>query len=118
MGFGPQPGDGKASPPTAEEAATLFSKYDIALLFGNYGTQQLKALREAGADIGYIIPKEGALAWLDCWAVAPAADKAATGTRDSLTASSLLPTVELLKLDTASETGELPAEERRPRPKP
>lgn len=58
---------------TAEEAATLFSKYDIALLFGNYGTQQLKALREAGADIGYIIPKEGALAWLDCWAVAPAA---------------------------------------------
>jgi putative spermidine/putrescine transport system substrate-binding protein len=54
---------------TAEEAATLFSKYDIALIFGNYGSQQLKALREAGADIGYIIPREGALAWLDCWAI-------------------------------------------------
>ena len=56
---------------TAEEATALFSKYDIALVFGNYGTQQLKALREAGADIGYIIPKEGALAWLDCWAITP-----------------------------------------------
>ncbi len=54
---------------TAEEATRLFGKYDIALIFGNYGTQQLKALREKGADIGYVIPKEGALAWLDCWAI-------------------------------------------------
>lgn len=54
---------------TAEEATRLFAKYDIALIFGNYGTQQLKALREAGADIGYVIPREGALAWLDCWAI-------------------------------------------------
>ncbi|WP_372528521.1 ABC transporter substrate-binding protein, partial [Piscinibacter sp.] len=23
----------------------------------------------AGADIGYVIPREGALAWLDCWTV-------------------------------------------------
>jgi putative spermidine/putrescine transport system substrate-binding protein len=55
---------------TAEEAAALFAKYDIALIFGNYGTQQLKALIETGADIGYVIPREGALAWLDCWAIA------------------------------------------------
>lgn len=54
---------------TAEEATKLFVKYDVALIFGNYGTQQLKALREAGADIGYVIPREGALAWLDCWAI-------------------------------------------------
>ena len=54
---------------TAEEATALFSKYDIALAFGNYGNQQLKALREAGEDVGYIIPLEGALAWLDCWAI-------------------------------------------------
>lgn len=60
---------------TAEEAATLFSEYDIALIFGNYGTQQLKALRDAGADIGYIIPQEGALAWLDCWAISRDAKK-------------------------------------------
>jgi putative spermidine/putrescine transport system substrate-binding protein len=39
------------------------------LLFANYGSQQVKLLRAAGADIGYLIPKEGALAWLDCWAV-------------------------------------------------
>lgn len=52
-----------------EEATDLFTKDDIALVYGNYGTQQVKALREKGADIGYIIPKEGALAWLDCWAV-------------------------------------------------
>lgn len=54
---------------TAEEAVQLFAAHDIALIFGNYGTQQIKALREAGADIGYVIPKEGALAWLDCWAI-------------------------------------------------
>ncbi len=54
---------------TAEEAVKLFIKYDPALVFGNYGNQQVKALREAGADIGYAIPKEGALAWLDCWAI-------------------------------------------------
>jgi putative spermidine/putrescine transport system substrate-binding protein len=54
---------------TAEEAAKLFSEHDIVLIFGNYGNQQVKALRDAGADIGYIIPAEGALAWLDCWAI-------------------------------------------------
>lgn len=54
---------------TAEEAVNLFTRYEIALIFGNYGSQQVKALREAGADIGYVIPEEGALAWLDCWAV-------------------------------------------------
>jgi putative spermidine/putrescine transport system substrate-binding protein len=54
---------------TPDEAVKLFSHYDIALIFANYGNQQVKALREIGADIGYVIPKEGALAWLDCWAI-------------------------------------------------
>ncbi|OAI19104.1 spermidine/putrescine ABC transporter substrate-binding protein [Methylomonas koyamae] len=54
---------------TAEEAVELFTRHDVALVFGNYGNQQLKALRDAGADVGYVIPQEGALAWLDCWAV-------------------------------------------------
>ena len=58
---------------TADEAAQLFTRYDIALVFANYGSQQIKALKDAGADIGYIIPKEGALAWLDCWAITPEA---------------------------------------------
>lgn len=52
-----------------EEAVKLFTHNRIALVFGNYGTQQVKALKEAGADIGYVIPHEGALAWLDCWAM-------------------------------------------------
>jgi putative spermidine/putrescine transport system substrate-binding protein len=52
-----------------EEAAELFRTHGVALLFANYGRQQLKQLQDAGADVGYVIPREGALAWLDCWAV-------------------------------------------------
>lgn len=52
-----------------EEAVQLFQKNDIAYMYGNYGMQQVKQLKAAGADVGYVIPREGALAWLDCWAV-------------------------------------------------
>jgi putative spermidine/putrescine transport system substrate-binding protein len=52
-----------------EEAVQLYMEHDVALVFANYGTQQVEALRAAGADIGYVIPREGALAWLDCWAL-------------------------------------------------
>ncbi len=52
-----------------EESVALFQEHGVALMFANYGTQQLKMLREAGADVGYVIPREGALAWLDCWAI-------------------------------------------------
>jgi len=54
---------------SAEEAGELYAKHDIALIFGNYGNQQIQELRRRGADIGYVIPDEGALAWLDCWAL-------------------------------------------------
>ncbi|CAB3751979.1 spermidine/putrescine ABC transporter substrate-binding protein [Burkholderia sp. MSh2] len=56
-----------------EEATALFVRHRAALMFGNYGTQQVELLRRAGADVGYVIPDEGALAWLDCWAVTRAA---------------------------------------------
>ncbi|SDI49014.1 putative spermidine/putrescine transport system substrate-binding protein [Pseudomonas panipatensis] len=56
-----------------EEATDLFIRHRAALLFANYGTQQLTQLRQAGADIGYVIPDEGAIAWLDCWAMTRAA---------------------------------------------
>jgi putative spermidine/putrescine transport system substrate-binding protein len=52
-----------------EEAAHLFMQHGAALMFANYGMQQVHLLKEAGADIGYVIPQEGALAWLDCWSI-------------------------------------------------
>jgi putative spermidine/putrescine transport system substrate-binding protein len=55
---------------TPEEATELFIRHRAALMFANFGAQQVEQLRRAGADIGYVIPKEGALAWLDCWSLA------------------------------------------------
>ncbi|MGL6040914.1 MAG: extracellular solute-binding protein, partial [Deefgea sp.] len=52
-----------------EESIRLFINNKAALMFANYGNQQVKQLQAASADIGYIIPTEGALAWLDCWAI-------------------------------------------------
>src|SRR5258705_13708068 len=52
-----------------EESIALFRDNAVALMFANYGTQQVDQLRKAGSDIGYVIPKEGALAWLDCWSL-------------------------------------------------
>ncbi|WP_269501012.1 extracellular solute-binding protein [Burkholderia sp. IMCC1007] len=58
-----------------EEATALFVQHHAALMFGNYGTQQVELLRRAGVDVGYVIPDEGALAWLDCWAVTSGAQR-------------------------------------------
>lgn len=52
-----------------EESVELFRRRRVALMLANYGSQQLKLLEAAGADVGYVIPREGALAWLDCWAI-------------------------------------------------
>ncbi|MFT3848755.1 MAG: extracellular solute-binding protein [Propionivibrio sp.] len=52
-----------------EESVELFRTRNAALMLANYGSQQLQLMQAAGADVGYAIPKEGALAWLDCWAV-------------------------------------------------
>lgn len=52
-----------------EESVELFRKHRVAVMHANYGQQQLKQLRDAGLDVGYVVPKEGALAWLDCWAI-------------------------------------------------
>lgn len=52
-----------------EESVQLFLRHEVVLMFANYGTQQLKMLQDAGADVGYVIPQEGTLAWLDCWAI-------------------------------------------------
>lgn len=52
-----------------EESVELFKNRRVALLFANYGSQQVQLLKNAGIDVGYAIPDEGALAWLDCWAI-------------------------------------------------
>lgn len=57
-----------------DEAVELFKSKPIALVFANYGDQQVAQLRRAGADIGYVIPDEGALAWMDCWAITKHSD--------------------------------------------
>lgn len=52
-----------------EESVELFTSGHAALMFANYGSQQLQLLKKAGVDVGYTIAREGALAWLDCWAI-------------------------------------------------
>jgi putative spermidine/putrescine transport system substrate-binding protein len=52
-----------------DESVALFKSRHAALLFANYGKQQLQLFKTAGIDVGYAIPEEGALAWLDCWAM-------------------------------------------------
>lgn len=52
-----------------EESVRLFMRHKAALMFANYGAQQVHLLKAAGADIGYVVPREGALAWLDCWVI-------------------------------------------------
>ncbi len=54
---------------TADEALQLYQHNDVALIFANYGQQQVKTMQDAGAHIAYVNPKEGALAWLDTWAM-------------------------------------------------
>ena len=54
---------------TADEATQIYKNNDVALIWANYGQQQVKSLQDAGAHVAYVNPKEGALAWLDTWAV-------------------------------------------------
>lgn len=52
-----------------EESVAMFKNGHAALMFANYGSQQVQLLKKAGMDVGYVVPQEGALAWLDCWAI-------------------------------------------------
>lgn len=54
---------------TADEAQQIYSNNDVALIWANYGQQQLKALQATGAHVAYVNPSEGALAWLDNWVI-------------------------------------------------
>jgi putative spermidine/putrescine transport system substrate-binding protein len=59
-----------------EESVALFKARQAALMFANFGRQQWVLLKAAGVDAAYVIPKEGALAWLDCWVISRAAGNA------------------------------------------
>lgn len=52
-----------------EESVEMFKSGHTALMFANYGSQQVQLLKKAGIDVGYVVPQEGTVAWLDCWAV-------------------------------------------------
>lgn len=52
---------------TPDEALQLYKSNDVVLIAASYGQQQVKAMKDAGANIAYINPSEGALAWLDTW---------------------------------------------------
>ena len=54
---------------TADEAQQIYQNNDVALIWANYGQQQLKALEKVGAKVAYVNPSEGALSWLDNWAM-------------------------------------------------
>lgn len=54
---------------TADEALQIYQNNDVALIWANYGQQQVKAMQSAGAHVAYVNPSEGALAWLDTWAL-------------------------------------------------
>jgi putative spermidine/putrescine transport system substrate-binding protein len=54
---------------TADEALQIYKNNDVALIWANYGQQQMKAMKDAGAHVAYINAREGALAWLDTWAM-------------------------------------------------
>ena len=56
-----------------EESTRLFKSRGAALMLANYGSQQVKLLQAVGVDVGYTVPREGALAWLDCWAISAGA---------------------------------------------
>lgn len=52
-----------------EDSIAWFQNRKIAIMFANYGSQQYQQLQAAGINVGYIVPEEGALAWLDCWVI-------------------------------------------------
>lgn len=58
---------------SSDEALKIYQDNDVALIFANFGQQQIKQMLAAGAPVKYIVPQEGALAWLDTWALSKGA---------------------------------------------
>ena len=72
-----------------EESLDLYRRRGGWLMLANYGRQQFQLLRQAGLDVRYALPREGALAWLDCWAISRhALSRSLFASRSALSASS------------------------------
>jgi putative spermidine/putrescine transport system substrate-binding protein/spermidine/putrescine transport system substrate-binding protein len=51
-----------------EEGVTLFEQNDVVLMTA-FGELQYRELVKRGVDVGYAVPKEGAVGWVDCYAI-------------------------------------------------
>jgi putative spermidine/putrescine transport system substrate-binding protein/spermidine/putrescine transport system substrate-binding protein len=59
-----------------DEGVKLFADNKLKLMF-SMGEPQVPALIKQGVDAAMVIPKEGAIGWLDCWAISAGATDAA-----------------------------------------
>lgn len=49
-----------------DEGVNIFAQSNIKAMF-SMGEPQVASLKEKGVDAAMVIPKEGAIGWLDCW---------------------------------------------------
>jgi putative spermidine/putrescine transport system substrate-binding protein len=55
-----------------EEGVTLFEQNDVVLMTA-FGELQHRELVRRGLNVGYAVPEEGAVGWVDCWAISSGA---------------------------------------------
>jgi putative spermidine/putrescine transport system substrate-binding protein len=53
----------------SDEAVQMYKNNDIAVMVAGYGKQMVKAIRDSGAKVEAVFPKEGAPVWLDAMAI-------------------------------------------------
>lgn len=57
----------------SDEAVQQYKNNDVAVMVAGYGQQMIKAMKDTGAKVEAVIPKEGAPVWLDSMAITAAA---------------------------------------------
>lgn len=55
-----------------DDGVTMFAQSGVTLMFSQ-GEPQAKMLKDRGVNAAFTIPKEGAIGWIDCWAISAAA---------------------------------------------
>ncbi|QND24177.1 extracellular solute-binding protein (plasmid) [Rhizobium leguminosarum bv. viciae] len=51
-----------------DDGVSIFAQGGIDLMM-SMGEPQAPMLKKQGANVGLVIPKEGAIGWIDCWAI-------------------------------------------------